>query len=270
MTKRVALITGSATGLGVQAVEALAKDGHHVAINYRNSEEQAKALLHKIQDVYEVKGMLVQGDVSQQEDCHRMVQKVVQRFGRIDILVLNAGPYVFERKRLVDYTSEEWDLLMSGNLSSFFYLTRYIIPLMREQKWGRIITFGFNHAGQASGWKYRSVFAAAKVGLVSLTKSTAEEESEHGITVNMICPGDIVGENKEKTIEGVQQQNESQEETPIAPIGRPGSGEDIARVVTFLSSEKSDFITGSVIEVNGGMNVLKKRSNAINKTTERE
>src|SRR5690606_18193589 len=101
------------------------------------------------------------------------------------------------------------------NLSSVFYLAKELIPSMREHGWGRIINFGFNQASQAPSWVHRSAFAAAKVGLVSLTKTLALEEAEHGITVNMICPGDIVGENKEMSIADVKQQKASD---VIAPI----------------------------------------------------
>ena len=253
--KRVALVTGSASGLGVQTVLALARQGRQLMINYRSSREEAYQLREQVRALG-VKCEVVQGDVSRMEDCRKIVCETVRQFGRVDMLINNAGPYIFERKKLVEYTDEEWRLMIDGNLSSVFYLCREVIPLMRRNKWGRIITFGFNQAGQAAAWMYRGAFASAKVGLVSLTKTLAREESSSGITVNMVCPGDIIGDNKQKRISEVR---ESGEQEHTAPVGRPGTGEDVARVVQFLCAEDSDFITGSVIEVSGGLNVLEKR-----------
>lgn len=256
MTKRVALITGSASGLGVQTVLALAKQGCHLAINYRHSEEKAMKLKERVEVTYDVQCELVRGDIAKQEDCQRIAKHTMDLYGQIDILINNAGPYIFERKKMIDYSREEWEQIIHGNLSSVFYLAKEIVPIMRERRWGRIINFGFNQANQAPGWMYRSAFAAAKVGLVSLTKTLAQEEACHGITVNMVCPGDIVGKNKEKFIREIRNDGTSQ---ATAPVGREGTGEDIARVISFLTEADSDFITGSVIEVSGGADVLRKR-----------
>jgi 3-oxoacyl-[acyl-carrier protein] reductase len=122
---------------------------------------------------------------------------------------------------------------------------------MRERKWGRIIFFGFGRAMEAPAWPDRSVYAAAKTGLVSFTKTLAVEEAPFGITVNMICPGDIVGEKKEMRIAEVS--GILDEETPR---GRPGCGEDVARVIRFLVEENSDFVTGNLIHVTGGLDVI--------------
>ncbi len=249
-SRRVALITGSATGLGTQMAKGLALVGHHVVINYNKSLQEALLLQQEVKS-FGVECILAQGDISIKEDCEKIVSETISHFGKLDILINNAGPYMFERKKLADYGDEEWNYIINGNLNAVFYLSKLSIPYMRKNKWGRIINFGFNEAGQASGWSERSAFAAAKVGLVSLTKTMSQEECEDGITVNMICPGDIKGTDKEKTIEDVKRNPSNH----IAPIGRPGSGEDMSRVVVFLASEQSDFITGSIIEVNGGFRI---------------
>ncbi len=244
---KVALVTGSAAGLGVQTVLALAKQGHDIVFSYLTSADKAARLQSEVERLG-VRCVSVQADVSKKEDCRHLVSEAVRRLGSVDILVNNAGPYIFEYKKLADYTYEEWELMVNGNLSSVFYLCREAIPLMRKNKWGRIVNFGFTQAGQASGWIYRAAYAAAKVGLVSLTRSLAQEECETGITVNMVCPGDIKGQNKEQTIAQAVEADNSVD----GRVARPGTGEDIARTVLFLCSEQSDYISGTVIEVNGG------------------
>ncbi|MED0679260.1 SDR family oxidoreductase [Aneurinibacillus thermoaerophilus] len=250
---RTALITGSAKGLGVRIAHELAAEGMDIALNYRTSAEEANKLREELIQRYDVNTLLIQGDVSRSEDAEQMVKTVIEAWNRLDILVLNAGPYIKERKKLADYKIGEWDRMIHGNLSSAFYLCRAAIPHMRRNRWGRIITIGFEKAQTAPGWMYRSAFAAAKTGLVSLTRTIALEEAEYGITANMVCPGDIVGEAKEKYITDVRGLSD-----PGTPVGRPGTGEDIARAITFFCSEYSDFITGTVLEVTGGKDVLNK------------
>ncbi len=251
--KKTALITGGASGIGKQTAIQLAEKGYQLVINYRNSETEAVFLAKHLHDCYGTKTIIVQGDVANQDDCLRMVNETLSVFSTVDILVHNAGPYIHERKKLTDYSFEEWNYLIQGNLSAVFYLSKHIIPLMRKQKWGRIITLGFDRVETAPGWIYRSVFAAAKTGLASLTRTIALEEAEHGITANMVSPGDIINEWKESNIEdSVEAINGN------IPIRRPGTGEDISRVISFLTDEKSDFITGSIIPVTGGIDVLGK------------
>lgn len=250
---KTALITGSATGLGRRTAVELASQGVNLLINYVHSEEQAKHLVDECKKKYGVQANALQGDVSKPDEVERLVQQAINHTGSIDILINSAGPYISERKKLTEYTTDEWNYLLHGNLSSVFYLSRLILPYMRQNHWGRIITFGFDRADQSSGWIYRSAFAAAKTGLVSLTKTLAMEEAPNGITVNMICPGDIIGSQKEADIKDVRLLHD-----PHTPVGRPGSGEDIARTVAFLCADASDFITGAVIPVTGGKDVLNK------------
>ncbi|MCR6111642.1 SDR family oxidoreductase [Bacillus sp. A301a_S52] len=247
---RHALITAGSKGLGRKVAEALLNNGYSLTINYKSDEKAVRELKHEWRDnVQHIQ--FVKGDVTNKEDLVMLVKKAYERFGRIDVLILNAGPYVFERKKLVDYTDDEWDQMVSGNLSSAFHLFKYVIPYMRDQQYGRIITYGFQDAQNAPGWLYRSAFAAAKAGLVSLTKTISIEEAENGITANMVCPGKITGDMKEASIQDAVEDKET-------PVGRSGTGEDIARTVMFLCAPESDMITGSVLEVTGGINVLHK------------
>ncbi|WHY84294.1 SDR family oxidoreductase [Neobacillus novalis] len=253
MRKKMALITGGATGIGKQTAIQLAEKGYQLAINYRNSESEAVSLAKQLTDCFGTKIITVQGDVANYDDCNRIVKETLSAYTAVDILVHNAGPYIHERKKMTDYSFEEWNYLIQGNLSAVFYLTKLIIPLMRQQQWGRIITLGYDRVETAPGWVYRSAFAAAKTGLASLTRTLAIEEAEHGITANMVCPGDIINEWKEKNIEESFAALEG-----IVPVGRQGTGEDIARVIAFLIDDRSDFITGSIIPVTGGIDVLGK------------
>ncbi|WP_191272059.1 SDR family oxidoreductase [Neobacillus kokaensis] len=253
MNKKTALITGGASGIGKKTVIHLAEKGYQIAINYRKSESEAICLAQHIKDRYGVNCIVVQGDIARKEDCVRVVNETLSVYKTIDVLIHNAGPYIHERKKLTDYSLEEWDYLINGNLNSVFYLSKLVIPIMRKQSWGRIITLGFDRVESAPGWVYRSAFAAAKTGLASLTRTIAIEEGEHGITANMVTPGDITNEWKEKSIQESRTALESNKASR-----REGTGEDIARVIGFLIDEKSDFITGSIIPVTGGFDVLGK------------
>jgi 3-oxoacyl-[acyl-carrier protein] reductase len=249
--KKTALITGGATGLGKKTAFQLAEEGYQLAINYRNSNQEAILLSKELEEKFGNKIICIQGDVANQLDCTQIVETVISEFTSIDVVIHNAGPYVRERKKMTEYSFEEWDYIINGNLNAVFYLSKAIIPIMREQQWGRIITMGFERVETTPGWVYRSAFAAAKTGLASLTKTIAIEEAANGITANMVCPGDILSHWKEKGIEEAII-NES------VPVGRQGTGEDISRVIAFLVDEKSDFITGCIIPVTGGMDVLGK------------
>lgn len=252
MKHKTALITGGATGIGKKTALELAGSGVNLVINFRNSVEQAKQLEKELVS-YGVKSLLVQGDLTKEEDCKRLIETALTFSPTIDILIHNAGPYVHTRKEMVDYTFEEWNYIMNGNLNAVFYLSKLLIPKMREQKWGRIVTVGFDRVESAPGWIYRSAFAAAKTGLASLTKTIALEEAANGITANMVCPGDIIGEWKEKNISDAVDVFDKD-----TPVGRPGTGEDISRMISFLVSDKSSFITGSIIPITGAKDVLGK------------
>ncbi|CAG9611410.1 3-oxoacyl-[acyl-carrier-protein] reductase FabG [Bacillus rhizoplanae] len=247
---RHALITAGTKGLGKQVTEKLLDKGYSVTVTYRSDvqametlQQQYKHLAHRMQ--------FVQADVTKQEDLHKVVTKAMEHFGRIDFLINNAGPYVFERKKLVEYEDNEWNEMIHGNLTAVFHLLKLVVPIMRQQKFGRIVNYGFQGADSAPGWMYRSAFAAAKVGLASLTKTIAYEEAEYGITSNMICPGDIIGDMKEATIAMARTLPDHR-----TPIGRSGTGEDIARTISFLCEEDSDMITGTIIEVTGAVDVI--------------
>ncbi|GEL07345.1 SDR family oxidoreductase [Salisediminibacterium halotolerans] len=245
-----AVITAGVKGLGKMISEAFLENGYDVTVQYRSNDGTVEKLKEEWIN-YETNVQFVNGDIEQKDDIHKLAEEAQKFRPTIDVLVCNAGPYIFERKKLIEYDDEEWDRMVNGNLSSAFYLFQAFIPIMRKQQFGRIITFGFQESNQTPAWKYRSAFAAAKTGLTSLTKTVSIEEAENGITANMICPGKITGDMKEASIEAGKLQLDSE-----TPVGRPGTGGDIARTVLFLADQQADLITGAVIEVTGGVDVL--------------
>jgi 3-oxoacyl-[acyl-carrier protein] reductase len=249
--RKAALITGSAKGLGKMTALALAEQGCDIVINYVNSRKEAEQLQKTIVQMG-VRCLIYKADITRSEEVQQMVDSVEQEWGGIDILINNAGPFIRERRLFADYQTEEIRYLMTGNLLGVIELDHMVLPAMRAKRWGRVIHFGFGHATEARGWPHRAVYAAAKVGLVSFTKTLAVEEAAHGITVNMICPGDIRGLNKEKLIHEVEHVLDQE-----APRGRPGTGEDIARVIAFLCLAQSDFITGNIMEISGGLDPIR-------------
>lgn len=244
-----AIITAGSKGLGRKVTEHFLKKGCTVTVNYRSDVKRVE-LLKEEWKTYKDQLQFVQGDVTKKKDIVTIVEQAKERFGRIDYLINNAGPYVFERKKLIDYKDDEWYEMVEGNLSAVFHFAKLVVPIMRDQQFGRIITYGFQDAEHTPGWMYRSAFSAAKVGLVSLTRSIATEEAENGITANMVSPGDIKGKMKELDIQTAKTMKD-----PNTPIGRPGSGEDLARLIGFLCEEDSDMITGTVVSAAGGVHV---------------
>lgn len=248
---RTALITGSAKGLGRRTAIELASIGCDVAINYVTSRKEAQQLAEEIRS-FGRRAIAVEADISQPDMADKLVSAVESELGGVDILINNAGPFIRERRLFADYKPEEIHYLMNGNLVGTMLLDHRVLPGMRKSGWGRIIHFGFGHAGEARSWPHRAVYAAAKVGLVSFTKTLAVEEAASGITVNMICPGDIRGNNKEKSIVDVAGMIDEE-----SPRGRPGTGEDVARMIAFLCLPESDFITGNTIDVSGGLDPIR-------------
>jgi 3-oxoacyl-[acyl-carrier protein] reductase len=247
---RVALITGGTGGLGKMATLILAEQGFRVAVCARKEGEQAAEWIRTLRSLG-ADAEFIPGNAANRTEAVRVATEALERFGRIDVLVHAVGPFIRKRKWFIEHTDEEILDMIEGNLLSSMWMAKAVIPGMRERKWGRIIFFGFGRAGEAPAWPDRSVYAAAKTGLVSFTKTLAVEEAPFGITVNMICPGDIVGERKEMRIReafGLQD-----DETPR---GRPGTGEDAARVIRFLVEDQSDFLTGNLIQVTGGLDVI--------------
>lgn len=258
---RTALITGSAKGLGKMTALTLAAMGCDIVLNYVNSEREANELAAEIQRLHAVRATAVRADVAVQREVDALAAQALawSQTGTVDILINNAGPFIRERRLFADYDAASITGLVNGNLLGVMLLDHHVLPGMRGRQWGRIIHLGFGHAGEGRAWPHRAVYAAAKTGLVSFTKTLAVEEGANGITVHMVCPGDIRGLNKERTIAEVAGERDEE-----SPRGRPGSGEDIARVIAFLCLPQSDYMTGNIVDVTGGFDPIKTsiKSNA--------
>ncbi|SFS65746.1 SDR family oxidoreductase [Marininema halotolerans] len=246
----VALVLGSSRGLGKMTAKFLAENGWAIGIHYKENEKAAKSLQASINEAGG-QAAVFGGDLNCPKETAHVVANAVKNFGRLDVLVHAVGPFIRERKHFIDLEQEEIESMVNGNFKSALYAVHTALPAMRTSGHGRVIFFGFGRVNEAPAWPDRSAYAAAKTGLVSLTKTLAVEEAPYGITVNMVCPGDIIGDNKEKRIHEVL--GTKDEETPR---GRPGVGEDVARVVQFLCEPQSDFVTGNVIHVTGGLDVI--------------
>lgn len=251
--RKVVLITGSAKGLGKAAALHMADAGYDIVLNYVNSEVEATQL----QALIEAKGVrcaAIRADISKRDEIIHLVEEMNRRIGPADVVINNAGPFIRERRLFSEYDADDILYLLDGNLTGVILLDQLVLPEMRKKGWGRIIHYGFGHAAEARAWPHRAVYAAAKVGLVSFTKTLAVEEARHGITVNMICPGDIRGDYKEAYINDVRTMKDVE-----TPLGRPGTGEDVVRVIGFLCEEKSDFVTGNMINVSGGLDPIRNQ-----------
>lgn len=249
--RRTVLITGGARGLGKLMALTLAGAGYRIAFSYLHSAKEADELVAMIARIGG-EARAFAADITHAEQRQQLVDQTLHTYGKIDALINNAGPFVRQRRRFAEYTANEVAYIIESNLTAAMELDRLVLPGMRKRQFGRILHFGFAHASESRAWPQRAVYAAAKVGLVSFTKTLAVEEAQYGITVNMICPSDIKGINKEKSIADV-----ATELDPESPRLRPGSGEDVARVAEFLLRAESDFITGAIMDVTGGMDPIR-------------
>lgn len=243
MENKVALVTGATRGIGKAIALELADCGYDIAVNYRTANEELENLKAEI----ESKGvacLLVYGDVSKFEDCENFAKTTIEKLGRIDVLVNNAG--ITKDGLIMRMKKEEFESVIDINLVGTFNVTRNVIPYMIKQRSGRIINLASvvgitGNAGQTN-------YAASKAGIIGFTKSLAKEVASRNILVNAIAPGFIQTDMTQVLSDSVKDAILNQ-----IPLKRMGEAKEIAKLVKFLSSEDSKYITGQTINVDGGM-----------------
>lgn len=241
--KQTAIVTGGSRGIGRAVAVRLAKDGMNLVINYRGNSaaaEETERLCRKLG----AEVLLVQGDVSRAEDCEKLAAQAKEVFGRVDVLVNNAG--ITRDGLLARMTEEDFRAVLDVNLVGPWNMMKAVNRIMMKQRYGRIVNLSsvtglMGNMGQTN-------YAAAKAGILGMTKSYAREVASRGITVNAVAPGFIDTDMTEAMPEGAKDKIVTE-----IPMGRTGKPEDVAEAVAFLASEQAGYITGEVLRVDGGM-----------------
>ena len=249
---KVAVVTGSSRNIGKAIAVALARDGADVVVNARQSVAEAEATARELQERFGVRSLAVQANCADHEQVRRLAGVVLERFGRVDILVNNVG--IAPMVPFLEMTDEDWDTVLRVSLSSAFYCTREFIAGMVERRWGRVVNIG-GQAGIRGTWG-KAHNAAAKHGLIGFTHAIATEFAPYNITCNHVGPGHIA------TSERVPYYRDRRAEVAPGwhemwaeriPMKRNGAPEEVAAVVAFLAGEEASYVTGQTILVNGGM-----------------
>jgi 3-oxoacyl-[acyl-carrier protein] reductase len=235
---KTALVTGSARGIGRGVVLALAEAGYDVAIHYHSSVDEAEQTRLEAQ-AFGVQAITLQADLSDAKQAEKLVLEASQKLGGLGVLVNNVGNY--KKDSLTEMPLEDWHEMFATNLHSSFYTCRAAIPIMRSQKFGRIINFGYAGATNLISRPRTTAYVIAKTGVTLMTKAIATTEIQHGITANVIAPGVI-----ETSI--------SQPITDI-PAARLGRIDEISSAVFYFLSDQAQYVTGQTLEVAGGWNL---------------
>jgi acetoacetyl-CoA reductase/3-oxoacyl-[acyl-carrier protein] reductase len=239
---RTAIVTGAAKGIGRAIALRLAQEGARVAVNYRSSEMEAK----KVVELIVAQGgeaLLIQANVCDMTESRGLVRRVIDQWGRLDILVNNAG--ITRDRSLRKLTDEDWLAVIDNNLHSVYLCTTAAMPVMIEQRYGRIINIS-SYVGQAGNFGQAN-YAASKGGIIAFTKSAAIELAKFNVTVNAIAPGFTLTDMLGKVAPEIQEQIKAR-----IPMGRFGEPDEVAKVVVFVAAD-GDYITGQQINVNGGI-----------------
>jgi NAD(P)-dependent dehydrogenase (short-subunit alcohol dehydrogenase family) len=245
---KVAVVTGSSRGIGKAIAERFARDGAKVVVNYVRSRKAGEAV---VAGIVKAKGeaIAVKADVARKAEAQRLVKAAIKAFGRLDILVSNAG--IIIDRPFVDSTDEDWAAAIETNLHGFYNVCQAALPPMLEQKSGRIIATGscITEIADFGGNKY-SVCTASKGGITAMLRPIAAEVAREGITVNAVSPGyiatEMLGEIDPAGLEAALH---------LVPMRRYGKPEEIAAAMAFLASDDAAYITGQVLRVNGGMSM---------------
>ena len=239
---RVAVVTGASRGIGKSIALLMARNGARIVASARN-QALLDALVAEIH-AFGGEALAVAGDISLTEDANKLIAAAVESFGRVDILVNNAG--ITHDGLLLRMKDEDWDSVLDINLKGAFICTRAAAKIMTKNRYGRIINISsvvgeMGNAGQAN-------YCASKAGLIGLTKSNARELAKRNVTVNAVTPGFITTDMTDELSDKVRDELAAQ-----IPLGSLGEADDVAEAVLFFASERSKYITGQVLGVNGGM-----------------
>lgn len=240
---KVAFITGATRGIGKQIAITLAEEGFDIAINYRKENDELLDTKKQIEEKG-VKCLAVQGDVSSFEDSEKMIKEIIEKYEKIDVLVNNAG--ITKDSLIMRMKKEDFDDVINVNLIGTFNITKNVVPYMMKQRSGRIINI--SSVVGVSGNAGQTNYSASKAGIIGFTKSLAKELGSRNILVNAVAPGFI-----ETQMTEVLKDEIKEEISKSIPLKRMGKTEDVANLVKFLSHEDSSYITGQVINVDGGM-----------------
>ena len=242
----VAWVTGSSRGIGRATAVGLAEHGCDVAVHYNSGEAEAQEVAQRVRD-HGRDALLVRGDVTDSEDVRRMVREIEEHYGRVDVLVNNAGSMV-ERLTLAQMTEDVWDRVMDVNLKSVYLCSQAVLPVMKRQGKGRIVNVS-SFVARDGGSPSSVAYSTAKGGVSTLTKAMAKELAPDGILVNAVAPGRIdTPFHDEFTPDEKREEAEQQ-----ILLKREGTAEEVARVILFLASSYSNYVLGEVVEVTGGI-----------------
>jgi 3-oxoacyl-[acyl-carrier protein] reductase len=243
LQNRVAIVTGAGRGIGRAIAVGLAQEGARVVVNYSRSADAAAEVVKMIEEAGG-EALAVQGDVAHADQVDALLNATLERFGRVDILINNAG--ITRDKLILRMTEEDWDTVLDTNLKGAFLCARAVAPRMLKQKSGVIVNVG-SVVGKVGGAGQVN-YSASKAGLIGLTKSLAKELGSRNIRVNAVAPGFI-----ETDMTQVMKAEQRESVIKQVPLGRLGQGKDIANVVTFLCTDGAAYIQGEVISVDGGL-----------------
>ncbi len=243
LKNKTVLITGGSSGIGMACVKLFAMAGADVAFTFNNGKTEAEKLVSEFFGSTKIKDYRI--DLKHLNKIENTVERVIKNFGRFDILVNNAGIWKFGEADKMSLA--EWEETISINLNSTFLFTKYVIPLMKTNRFGRIINIA-STAGQR-GEAFYSHYAASKGGVISFTKSLAAELGEFGITVNGVAPGWVETEMTKEVFSNKKYKKKVKDDIPVKRIAMP---EDIAGPVLFLASDLAQHVNGEILNVNGG------------------
>jgi 3-hydroxybutyrate dehydrogenase len=254
-SKKTAVVTGSTSGIGLAIARALAADGCNVALNSYTDTNQDRALAEEISAAGGGAAAYLQADMSNGDQCRKLIEQAAQKFGSVDILVNNAG--IQHVAPIDEFPADKWDQIIAINLTSAFHTTAAALPAMKRAGWGRIVNIASAHGLRASPFK--SAYVAAKHGIVGLTKTVALEAAQHGVTCNAICPGYVMTPIVEMQIPDQMKTHGMDRGTVIREvmlakqaIKEFGTVEQIGEAVRFLCSDAAAQITGIALPIDGG------------------